>query len=168
MAINISPRQLRDSILKRSLKTAMQDHQVDCHHLMLEVTEGVLVDNVDAALAYLSDLSAEGIQLAIDDFGTGYSSLSYLKTFPFNRLKIDRSFVGDVLKDSEGETLVRVMVDLAHKFGMTVVAEGVESESQYRFLRSIGVDSFQGYYFSPPLSAVEFSRLLQSNLASAN
>ncbi len=160
MAINISPRQLRNAVLKQSLSDALAFNQLPHSSVVLEVTEGVLVDDVDSALAYLNELSGAGIQLAIDDFGTGYSSLSYLKTFPFDRLKIDRSFVGGALESDKERVLVRVMIDLAHQFGMTVVAEGVETQQQLALLADMGADHFQGYYFSKPLKAEDLSKQL--------
>lgn len=160
MAINISPRQLRDATLKHSLKQALEFNGLDYRQVILEVTEGVLVDNVESALAYLRELTGTGLQLAIDDFGTGYSSLSYLKTFPFNRLKIDRSFISDALGSSEGMSLVKVMVDLGHQFGMAIVAEGVETQAQLEYLEGLGADSYQGFYYSKPVSADDFARLL--------
>ncbi len=161
MAINVSPRQLRNSVLKKSLSEALAFSQLPHSSVVLEVTEGVLVDDVDSALAYLNELSGAGIQLAIDDFGTGYSSLSYLKTFPFDRLKIDRSFVAGALTSDKERVLVRVMIDLAHQFGMTVVAEGVETAGQLELLSRMGADHFQGYYFSEPLKAEDLSARLE-------
>ncbi|NHO65337.1 EAL domain-containing protein [Aestuariicella hydrocarbonica] len=163
MAINVSPRQLRDNRLKRSLISAIESNNIHCHQIMLEVTEGVLVDNVDAALSFLQELTEQGFQLAIDDFGTGYSSLSYLKTFPFHRLKIDRSFIHDALLSHEDETLVRIMADLGHQFGMTVVAEGIENRGQEQLVEKLGIEAYQGNYFSPPLSPGDFQSLIEKS-----
>lgn len=160
MAINISPKQLNNDVLKNSLSRALKLNKLSSKSLVLEVTEGVLVDNVDTALAYLNHLSEAGMQLAIDDFGTGYSSLSYLKTFPFDRLKIDRSFVSNALSSLEEKVLVQVMIDLAHQFGMTVVAEGVETKEQLALLQTFGADHYQGYLFSRPLAAEEATALI--------
>ncbi len=162
MAINISPKQLNNDVLKSSLNRALAVNRLSSKSLVLEVTEGVLVDNVEAALEYLNHLSSTGMQLAIDDFGTGYCSLSYLKTFPFDRLKIDRSFVSSALSSQEEKVLVRVMVDLAHQFGMSVVAEGVETAEQLTLLQEFGADHYQGYLFSRPLTAAKATELIST------
>ncbi|MYM62450.1 bifunctional diguanylate cyclase/phosphodiesterase [Pseudomaricurvus sp. HS19] len=160
IAINISPRQLRDSRLYGSLRDAIGLNNINPQSITLEVTEGVLVENVQAALGYLQRLSDMGVNLAIDDFGTGYSSLSYVKNFPFSHLKIDRSFVVDC-EDEEGQLrLLRVMVDLAHQFHLTVIAEGVETAAQLQLLSRLGADMYQGYHCSAPLAADAFTDLL--------
>ncbi len=160
IAINISPRQLRDSRLYGSLREAIGLNNLNPQSITLEVTEGVLVENVQAALSYLQRLSDMGLNLAIDDFGTGYSSLSYVKNFPFSHLKIDRSFVVDCEDENGQLRLLRVMVDLAHQFNLQVIAEGVETDAQLQLLSQLGADMYQGYLRSPPLTPDAFSDLL--------
>ena len=118
------------------------------------------------AVRVLRALSDAGLRIAIDDFGTGYSSLAYLTRFPLASLKIDRSFVADVLDDEADATIVRTIVDMAHTLGFTVIAEGVESQSQVAFLRRFGCHQAQGYFFAPPMPIGEFIQLICSdNLA---
>ena len=117
-----------------------------------------------AARETLQALKALGVRIAIDDFGTGYSSLSYLTRFPLASLKIDRSFVADVLDDEADATIVRTIVDMAHTLGFTVIAEGVELDSQAAFLRALGCEQAQGFLFARPMPAEEFSALISRRL----
>ncbi|HET7669868.1 MAG TPA: EAL domain-containing protein, partial [Burkholderiales bacterium] len=120
----------------------------------------------DHATRVLRALGAAGVRIAIDDFGTGYSSLAYLTRFPLASLKIDRSFVADVLDDEADATIVRTIVDMAHTLGFTVIAEGVELDSQAAFLRALGCEQAQGYLFARPMPAEDFS-ILVAKLAGA-
>jgi diguanylate cyclase (GGDEF)-like protein/PAS domain S-box-containing protein len=128
----------------------------------LEVTEGVLMQNIDATIATLNELKAAGVRLSIDDFGTGYSSLSYLNRFPIDTLKIDRSFVRDVIVNPEDAAITTTIIGLAHSLGLEVVAEGVETEEQAAFLREKGCHLMQGYLYSRPVPADEITSLLQA------
>jgi EAL domain-containing protein (putative c-di-GMP-specific phosphodiesterase class I) len=121
--------------------------------LEIEVTESMLMDNVEGTIAILRDLKAMGVRLAIDDFGTGYSSLSYLKRFPLDTLKIDRSFIKDAPGDAGDAALTTSIIGMAHSLKLGVVAEGVELQSQYDFLRDRGCDVIQGYLVSRPMPA---------------
>jgi EAL domain-containing protein (putative c-di-GMP-specific phosphodiesterase class I) len=127
--------------------------------LELEITEGVLMENVHANLDLLQRLQAADVHLSIDDFGTGYSSMSYLKRFPIDQLKIDRSFVHDVPGD--GEAIATAIIAMAHSLDLTVVAEGVETVEQLEFLRRAGCDIMQGYYFAKPMPGKELTELLR-------
>jgi EAL domain-containing protein (putative c-di-GMP-specific phosphodiesterase class I) len=128
--------------------------------LEIELTEGLVMTDVENAIGILRDLKALGVQLAIDDFGTGYSSLSYLKRFPIDVLKIDRSFVNDIAESPDDATIVLSIISLAHNLRLHVIAEGVETEAQLAYLQKHGCDEMQGYYFSRPLSAEDFTKLL--------
>src|SRR6267142_1004321 len=118
----------------------------------------------DHAIRVLHALGAAGVRIAIDDFGTGYSSLAYLTRFPLASLKIDRSFVADVMDDEADATIVRTIVDMAHTLGFTVVAEGVELDSQAAFLRTLGCEQAQGFLFARPMPAEEFSALVAARV----
>ncbi|MEN3297791.1 MAG: hypothetical protein V7642_7044 [Burkholderiales bacterium] len=151
MAVNVSARQFRHPDFMDQVLTVLERTGADPHKLKLELTESVLVDNLDDAIAKMSALKAKGVGFSLDDFGTGYSSLSYLKRLPLDALKIDRSFVSDVLKDPNDGAIARTIVALAQSLGLAVIAEGVETEAQRDFLARHGCDAYQGYLFSRPL-----------------
>ncbi|MGF1681206.1 EAL domain-containing protein [Photobacterium minamisatsumaniensis] len=158
-ALNISARQLLNSNLVEATQKAIIQTGCDPKHLEFEITETVIMSDVETALDRLVKLEALGIQIAIDDFGTGYSSLAYLSRFPIHILKVDREFVKDLPWHKDNITITRSIVELAHNLNMRVVAEGVESDSQEAFLASLGVEEFQGFYFSKPLPIDDFERL---------
>ncbi len=155
MVVNLSPRQFRQKHLVQSFSQVLSQTGVDPHWLGLEITESVIMENPEVAIGVLQELKSLGIELSLDDFGTGYSSLSYLKRFPIDKLKIDQSFVRDITTDVDDEAMVGAIIVMAHKLGIRVVAEGVETEAQLAFLREYGCDEYQGYYFSKPLPADE-------------
>ena len=130
--------------------------------LELELTESLLMKNVESSIVTLNKLHEMGVRFSIDDFGTGYSSLSYLKKFPISSLKIDRSFVQDITSDNEDAAIVSAIVALGHSLGLKVIAEGVETIEQLHYLRKIKCDEMQGFLFSRPVPADEMTRLLQS------
>ena len=129
--------------------------------LEVELTEGVVMGCTEETIAALHRLSAMGVQIAIDDFGTGYSSLSYLKHFPIDRLKIDKSFVRDIVSDPDDFAIATAVIRLGHSLRLRVNAEGVEYSDQLELLRQQGCDEFQGYHFSKPLPADAFAELLR-------
>ena len=153
VAVNLSGRQFREADLPQLLAAILDRTGLAAAQLELEITETILMENADATRQTLEVLKKMGLQLAIDDFGTGYSSLSYLKHFPIDRLKIDRSFVHDITTDADDAAIVEAIIALAHTLDLTVVAEGVETEAQYAFLRSRGCDEMQGFHFCHPVSA---------------
>ncbi len=159
VAVNLSARQTRDGSLMGDIEAILAETGLPARLLELEITEGVLMDNVNANLDLLHGFQAAGIHLSIDDFGTGYSSMSYLKRFPIDQLKIDRSFVGDVPGD--GEPIATAIIAMAHSLGLTVVAEGVETAEQVAFLRQAGCDIVQGYYFARPMAVPQLTELLR-------
>lgn len=130
--------------------------------LTLELTETSLMPHAEAAVPKLAALRTAGFPIALDDFGTGYSSLGYLKRFPVNQLKVDRSFVRDLTTDPQDEAIVGAIISLAQRFGLQVVAEGVETEAQAAKLRELGCRHAQGYYFAKPMPAPDLAHLLQS------
>jgi len=151
IAVNLSARQFRDSQLINTMTRILKESDVPPDHLILEITESMVMNDTDRAIETLRALRALGLQVAISDFGTGYSSLSYLKYLPVNILKIDQWFVRDITNDASDAAVVAMIINLAHSLHMTIIAEGVETEAQRLFLRDHGCDQYQGYYFSKPL-----------------
>jgi len=156
VSVNLSGAQLRNIDFLRVLDGALADSGLDPRLLELEITESLLVDNSEAAARILAEICTRGVRVALDDFGTGYSALSYLRRFPIHVVKIDRSFVRDVLSSPEAATLVRAIVALTHSIGLHSVAEGVESLEQSQRLASYGCDEAQGFYFCKPRSVAGF------------
>jgi len=160
MAINLSARQFKQHNIVNMVSRVLQETGCDPASLELEITESVVMDNPEAAVATLQHLSDMGVSLAIDDFGTGYSSLSYLKRFPIDALKIDRSFVRDITTDSDDAAIAKAVIALAHSMKLTVIAEGVETAEQLEFLREQECDQMQGYFLSRAVSAEQIEQLL--------
>ncbi|MBR0686025.1 EAL domain-containing protein [Bradyrhizobium manausense] len=158
IAINISAVQFRQPGLTEVIVGALAATGLDPGRLEIEITESVLIQDRNGALATLHQLRALGIRIAMDDFGTGYSSLTYLQCFPFDKIKIDRSFVGGVGNDTGSLSIVRAVAALAHGMGMTTTAEGVETDEQRDRITAEGCTEMQGYLFSPPLPAAEIER----------
>ena len=131
--------------------------------LELEITESATMEDIDKAVAILCTFNKMGLHLSIDDFGTGYSSLNYLKRFPIHTLKIDQSFIRNLDTSFEDAAIVKSIITLAHSLRLSVVAEGVETKEQFDYLDNLGCDEIQGYLFSPPVSASEFSKMLSSS-----
>ncbi len=161
MAVNLSAHQLRDPQLVPRIASLLALHGLRGGDLELEITESVAMKNPQATTRLLTHLRELGIELAIDDFGTGYSSLSYLKQLPLDRLKLDRSFVMDIEHDPNDAAISAATISLAHSLGLSVVAEGVETASQYDFLKGLDCDVVQGYFFSRPLPAAEVEAFLR-------
>lgn len=160
VAINLSARQLRQPGFSEVMRRALTESGIEPQLIQIEITESSLMENPEEAIVMLKQLEALGILLAADDFGTGYSSLSYLKRFPLDALKIDRSFVRDITVDADDAVIARTVITLAHSLGLKVVAEGVETEEQLRFLGENRCDEAQGYLFSKPLPAAACAALL--------
>ena len=167
IAVNLSARQFDDERLLEDVRGILRETGLDPRLLELEITESMLMNNVEKAIRTLSALSAMQVRLALDDFGTGYSSLSNLKRFPLNTLKIDRSFVSELPNDVEDRVITNAIVGMAKALSLNVVAEGVETKAQADYLREQGCDEYQGYYFSKPVPADELSRLLRAQPAFA-
>lgn len=161
IAVNLSSQHFRpDNNLIEFIGKVLQETETEPSHLELELTESIIMQNAEFTIRVLSQLQAIGVKVAIDDFGTGYSSLSYLKHFPVNTLKIDRCFIQDITTDRHDATISLAIIDLAHSLSLQVIAEGVETTEQIQFLRENSCDLVQGYYFSPPLPAAEFEKML--------
>jgi diguanylate cyclase (GGDEF)-like protein/PAS domain S-box-containing protein len=163
MCVNLSARQFQQPELAQNIARMLQEIGLDPRCLQLEITESVVMEEVESTLNILRELRDLGVSLAIDDFGTGYSSLSYLKRFPVDSLKIDRSFVEGIEKDSENAVIVSGIITLAHTLGIQVIAEGVETADQAAHLRQIGCDLAQGNHFSEPLPGEAAGELLARN-----
>ncbi|MCB1806613.1 MAG: EAL domain-containing protein [Candidatus Competibacteraceae bacterium] len=161
VSVNISVRQFTQGNLPALVALALEETGLEPHYLELEITESLLMQDIEQAMITLKELKALGVQLAIDDFGTGYSSLNYLKRFPLDRLKIDRSFIDDITTESDSATITLLIIALAHGLRLKVIAEGVETEDQLDFLRQHHCDETQGYYFSRPLAPAQMADLLQ-------
>ena len=166
VAVNLSARQFRQNDLHERILGIARAAGIGPERLELEITESQLMHDPDQAIRTLRALSEAGIRVAIDDFGTGYSSLAYLNRFPVSTLKIDRSFVADVLVEEPDAAIVRTIVDMAKTLGFTVIAEGVEQEAQASFLLALGCDEAQGYLFARPMPAGEFAARLRAERAS--
>lgn len=156
VAVNLSPRDLKNEALPDKIAGLLQAAGAEGSWLELEITEGAVIDNPEGALRVLERLSDLGIALYIDDFGTGYSSLGYLKQLPADALKIDKSFIIDMLSDPDSAVIVRSLIGLAHHLGLKVVAEGVENEATWKELVGLGCDVVQGFYIGRPVSSGEF------------
>lgn len=163
LAVNVSARQFRQSNFVEQVLSTVSQLGADPHKLKLELTESMLVDNVDDIIEKMTILKAHGVNFSMDDFGTGYSSLSYLKLLPIYQLKIDRSFVRDVLTDTNDAAIARTIVALGQSLGLSVIAEGVETQSQRDFLAASGCTFYQGYFFSRPLPLNEFATYLDNS-----
>jgi EAL domain-containing protein (putative c-di-GMP-specific phosphodiesterase class I)/CheY-like chemotaxis protein len=160
VALNLSARQFHQQNLVAVIRQALRLNQIEAKCLELEITESILMENVEKAVTTLQELKSIGLKIALDDFGTGYSSLSYLKRFPIDNLKIDRAFVRDVTTEPDDAAICLAVIGLAHNLKLKVVAEGVETEAQMNYLRTHGCDEIQGFYFSRPLPAADFAQLL--------
>ena len=161
MSVNLSPRQFRQDALFKTVARILAETGLQPEFLEMEITESMVMHNMEASIAILKGMRELGVQLSVDDFGTGYSSLAYLKTLPIGILKIDRSFVHDINGRADGDGLLaRAIISLGHSLKLKVIAEGVETESQLEFLKSHECDEAQGYYFSKPVPPDECARLL--------
>lgn len=160
IAVNLSPRQFRDPDLISTIRNHLTQSGVSAHYLELEITEGVLLDGNPHINKALLTLNKMGIKISMDDFGTGYSSLSYLRSYPFNILKIDRSFISGLTEDQRDYELINATIAMAHGLNLQVVAEGVETQEQLSCLKKLHCDYAQGYLFSKPICASEFVKLL--------
>ena len=162
VSVNLSVKQFNQPGLVENIANLLEEFQLPPRCLKLEITESVFSDNIEAAVGLLTQLRELGVQLSIDDFGTGYSSLSYLQRFPIDTLKIDRSFVTQMMENEENLAIVRTIVALARNLGMDVVAEGVETEDQLKLLRKLECENGQGYLFSTPLGGRQLDQFIAS------
>jgi predicted signal transduction protein with EAL and GGDEF domain len=160
VAVNLSPAQFKNRNLVPSIAAALAESGLAAHRLELEITESVLLQDSEATLATLHKLRDFGIRIAMDDFGTGYSSLSYVRSFPFDKIKIDQSFVHELASRGDSMAIVRAVTGLGRSLGISTTAEGVETTEQLALLRTEGCTEVQGYLFSPPRPAAEVENML--------
>ena len=164
VAVNLSPVQFRNQKFLATVVAALADSGLPPNRLELEVTESIFLDRDGHVEAMLKNLRTLGVRTALDDFGTGYSSLSYLRRFPFDKIKIDKSFIDDVAARDSSLAIIRAIVALAEALGMSTTAEGVESADQVAKLRDAGCTQIQGYVFSPPRPAHDIIAMFESRL----
>jgi len=160
VSVNVSAQQLQRGNFIAMLDRVLKKHQIDPRRLELEITETLLMDETDKVRAILHEIRNRHVTIALDDFGTGYSSLSYLSLYPIDVIKIDRSFVLQMITNPEQKAIVRAILAMSHSLNMQVVAEGVETIEQAQFLRDEGCDLLQGYLFSKPIPAADATLLL--------
>jgi diguanylate cyclase (GGDEF)-like protein/PAS domain S-box-containing protein len=165
VAVNISPREFRSADFFESIRAALKQTDLDPRYLELEITEAVLMQNLVSTASTLAELKAIGVRLAVDDFGTGYSSLSYLTRLPIDALKLDQSFVHNVIVNMSDAIVVRSVINMGQSLKLRVIAEGVETQEQLAFLQGAGCDEGQGYYFSRPVAARQFAELLEAGIS---
>jgi EAL domain-containing protein (putative c-di-GMP-specific phosphodiesterase class I) len=168
LAVNLSPAQFRDRGLVATVVSALAASGLPAHRLELEITESVLLQDSAANMTMLHDLKALGVRISMDDFGTGYSSLSYLRSFPFDKIKIDQTFVRDILHDSDALAIIKAVLDLGASMGVVTTAEGVETQAQLDALRGQGCAEIQGYFISRPAPAAEIAKMLGITETSAS
>jgi EAL domain-containing protein (putative c-di-GMP-specific phosphodiesterase class I) len=158
VAVNLSAVQFRRGSVEETVTRALAVAGLPPSQLELELTETILLQNVEQVLASVRRLKQLGVKLSIDDFGTGYSSLSYLKRFDIDKLKIDQSFIRDLASDPDDAAIVRAIIQMAHSLGLLAIAEGVETTEMLQQLQAFGCDEAQGYHFARPMPAQEFER----------
>ena len=162
VAVNLSASQFRQNNIVNTIRDALDQAGLEGRFLEVELTESAVMNDPEESIAILEKLSKMGVLVSVDDFGTGYSSMSYLRRFPIDKLKIDRGFISEVMSRPEDASIVRAIISLAHSLKLKVVAEGVESIDQLEFLRTLGCDQYQGYYYSPALPAAKFEELVRA------
>lgn len=163
IAVNVSPAQMRGEALLAQVISALASSGVAPERLELEITENLLMQECDVHARMMHRLRSFGVKIALDDFGTGYSSLNYLRSFPFDKLKIDRSFVKDLTYDGDSHSIIEMLLRLGRDFSMTTIAEGVEHEGQFAALEAMGCEQVQGFLFGKPIPA----RLIPSSIRKA-
>ena len=165
LAVNLSPLQFRCANLVNDVAEALRHSGLPATRLELEITESLMLQDTETTLAILHDLRGLGIRISMDDFGTGYSSLSYLRRFPFDKIKIDQSFIRNLEEKGDSVAIVQAVVSLGRSLGMAVIAEGVETDGQRDMLRRFGCQQLQGYLFSRPMPASAVAGLIEQYAA---
>ena len=160
IAVNLSPVQMLAPNLLEIVQKALTDSGLPAHRLEIEITERIIMEDTEHTLSSLRQLKDIGVSIAMDDFGTGYSSLSYLRRFPFDKIKVDRTFVSDLAEGTEHVVIVQAVVSIARALGMTTTAEGVEVGYQREYLTALGYDEAQGYLFSPAVPIEQVPALI--------
>lgn len=167
LAVNVSARQFRQPDFVECIAAILHSTGVMPSKLKLELTESLVLDNVSDTIEKMEALKRLGVRFSMDDFGTGYSSLSYLKKLPLSQLKIDQSFVRDIIVDQHDTVIAQTIVGMGHNLGLNVIAEGVETQEQLACLKRIGCDAFQGYLFGKPVPLQQFEELVEDYHVSA-
>jgi diguanylate cyclase (GGDEF)-like protein len=165
VAVNMTARQFSDEYLLQDLRSILKDTGMNPHLLEIELSESLLIHNVETTLRILTEIKSLGVCIAVDDFGTCYSSLATLQRFPLDTVKIDRSFIGELAGPSEGSALTDAVIAMGRSLSLTVVAQGVETKEQAEFLRAHACDELQGFYFNRPLPAYQFAQLMRAQTA---
>jgi len=165
IAVNLSARQFLAADLVENIDQALREHGIGADLVEIEVTESSVMTNTEDVVCTLERLEAMGLRIAVDDFGTGYSSLTYLKRFPIRALKIDRSFVRDIITDRDDDAITHAVISMAHSLELSVIAEGVETQEQLARLVQYGCDEVQGFLFSKPLPPEDCRGILIEGLA---
>lgn len=160
VAVNISPRQFQEKEFVEKVIGLLEKYGIDGNRLELEITERIVIQDVEETIRKMESLREHGVRFSIDDFGTGYSSLAYIKRLPIDTLKIDRSFIKDCLDNANDKAIVRAIISMAKSLELGIIAEGVETREQLAFLKRTGCHVYQGYYFSPPVPEEEFNQQL--------
>ena len=160
ISINVSAKQFNQTNFVDHVKDIINRTGVNPSRLKFELTESLLIENIEAVIETMSNLRELGICFSLDDFGTGYSSLSYLRRLPLSQLKIDRSFVSNITQDNSDSAIAKTIIEMGKSLGIDVIAEGVENESQRMLLESLGCDSYQGYFFCKPKPIDEFEAFI--------
>jgi EAL domain-containing protein (putative c-di-GMP-specific phosphodiesterase class I) len=168
VSVNLSPTEFKRGNLVERVRDALQTSGIDPARLELEITESVMLDDAAGALEVMRTLKQLGIRIAMDDFGTGYSSLSYLRSFPFDGLKIDRSFLTRLEESADDQAIIQAIVGLGHALALTVTAEGIETAEHLAMLKAVDCDEGQGYYLSRPLDLNTFTGLLELHAGGIN
>nr|WP_320176386.1 EAL domain-containing protein [Maridesulfovibrio sp.] len=164
VSVNLSLRQFKQKQLMKNIMDIIAMTAISPSCLELEITESTVMDDIEQTKKTLEKLDRLGITLSIDDFGTGYSSLSHLKNMPMHTLKIDQSFVAGLPQNKSDQKLVKAIMSLAKSFDLSTVAEGIETQEQYNYMRELGCEVMQGYYYSPPVPIEEFASLVEATL----
>ena len=167
VSVNVSSQELEKSNLVETVDAVLNELSLPARCLKLELTERALIENDEHATSVLQKLHDRGVKLAIDDFGTGYSSLSYLHRFPFDDIKLDRSFIRDLDTESRQAELVKAIIQLGRNLDLTVIAEGVETKASMDLLKKLNCENAQGYYLSRPISGTDLHRLVDSRVNAA-
>lgn len=160
-AYNVSAQEFKSNDFVACFCHVLAQHHAANHHVKVELTESMMVDNIDDVITKMHALKAHHVTISLDDFGTGYSSLSYLGRFPIDQIKIDQSFVRDMLLDGAKASITRTIIMLGESLGLSIIAEGVETEDQRNMLRAQGCSLYQGYWYSKPIAAEDFVGLLE-------
>jgi EAL domain-containing protein (putative c-di-GMP-specific phosphodiesterase class I) len=166
IAVNVTSLQFKQANFQERILRIIEESGMDSHYFKLEITEDLLLQNIDHAIGIMRNLKEQGIRFAIDDFGTGYSSLSYLTKLPVDQLKIDQSFVRGIQTSQESREIIKAIISIAKTLQLSVIAEGVEVQEQLDFLRNQGCDEIQGYFYSKPISIKDFRPWVNKNLGS--